>query len=305
MSIQDPGNRPSGWDVAGDHERRIRALEALENCCGETCSTFDETIATLATSQTLLGWWRAGEPSGDLLDTSGYNGDGLGAADATLQTGANPILRDVTGCLPATQDDGAIEGTDATGADGDFFKIPQKAGRYELKSQNFSLAAWMKPTAIVAGKTFNGVLFNMGFSTAPFGWALGTTSTGKVMFRRESPLAGAVVRLESPVALTNGECAFVVATYDTVDGHKIYVNGSLVATDTQTFGVSETVASEPLIAEGATINFSANSFFYGVMDEFSIWGDALTSDSVVALFHSSLCEGQPDAATFTVYQDGV
>lgn len=290
--ILTPGERPGQWQTAGDHERRIRILEAVENCCDDTGPTCSQATVEIAATKPLLGWWHLGEPSGVFADSSGQ----AQPADGTLTAVSTALTRDVAGCLSGAQDDGAVMFNASTGANSDYITTASggDGARFNVTSTGMTIVAHLNPS-VSATAFLGGVIGNMGFAASIQGWSLYVEWPARTaVFWRAQAGGGPQITLTGP-ALPAGECTTVIAVYDTVDGHFLYYDGVLVADDATTFGTSAFNNQDPYIgragAPGAHPAFATS--FYGTADEILVWGDSLTADEVVELSSCATAEQTP------------
>lgn len=71
--ILTPGERPTQWGTAGDHERRLRALEAVDPCaCFDIVP--DSFADALLANPCLVALWKLDDFSGDIAVDSGPSG---------------------------------------------------------------------------------------------------------------------------------------------------------------------------------------------------------------------------------------
>lgn len=278
-----PGYRPDPWGTAGDHDRRIRALEAVAQGSDPDVPTFPDAIAELASLRSLVGYWRLGEPSGVFADTSGH----IAAHDATA---AGAMTRHVTGALPAAEDDGAVDFLGTGSADIGADNLFQLAG-------DMSVSAWVNLNS--GGTRYPGIVSRGAYFPTMNGWALSVDSaTLQPIWRRED---GAVVsRLFGPV-MAAGTWHFLVGTNNSTTGMSFYVDGVLVATDANLVATMPTtihayIGTGPYI--GATGFFDSVN---GVVDEVSIWADELTVEDVALLTEAGGVATSTDAQAITAY----
>lgn len=298
---------PGQWETAGDHERRIRALEALEDCCatGAECVSFADRFAEVVAvdSSALLGYWRLGEVSGTFADSSGQ----AQPADGTETNVTVAMTRDVTGALPAGQDDGAVQFNASDGADSDYITTASggDGDRFNLDDSDMTIVAFVLP--IASGSSFNGGV--IGQLHLPGGGGLGGWGLGcewplrRTWFIRSSATVTSV-QLYGP-SLPTDSPTLVVVTYDSVNGHRMYYDGVLVATDTDTFINIGTPNLDPRIGRSGVGTGFLIETFYGMVDEISVWDRALTSTEISELFLSAQeCTGADSGMVLTADGDG-
>lgn len=132
-----------------------------------------------------------------------------------------------------------------------------------FNSRVFSVEFWVKWTS-TSSQTF----FNRG-SSLP-GLKILSNSSGNIQVNASGN--SNQITLVSPAAYNNGAWHHVVYVMESASSSKLYVDGSLVASDTTT-----NVGSTMNMTGSATIGASGNSF---QLDEFAIYSSALTSTKV-------------------------
>jgi len=146
---------------------------------------------------------------------------------------------------------------------------------FGISTSSFSVSVWIKPTAskssyIVASRGAGTV-----FLLEQENLEIRTSITNFTTFTPS-------IQVSSAIAV-NGEY-HIIMTYDrAAKTGKIYINGSEVGSDT--------FATDPLdLTTSNTLNVgrrtSNTEFFQGYMTQLAIWGRALTSTDVTALYNS-------------------
>lgn len=237
-------------------------------------ASFDAVITQLALTNTLIGKWRLGEGAAPYLDTSGY---GVNPTPLTIQAGTAAMTQDYTpGALPAPDDDGAVQfngqGTSAEYLNG---SPVGDSGRFNFGGgSSQTIAAFVRPLA--SGSTFLGGITGE-WANAGTGlfmqWPART-----VIFQRRHGLSGTTTTVTGP-ALTASAWTFVAATYSTANGHRLYVNGALVASDPAT----NTPANLNLGWWIGNLGGGVTQGFYGAVDEVSAWLSELTAADIASL----------------------
>ncbi len=286
-----PGARPDQWTTLGDHQRRIRALEALDPCDCPVAGSCADTLAGLALTNTLIGLWQLDETTGSFFDTSGESMP----ADGTETNGSTvvPLTRGVAGPLPADQDGAAVRFNADDGA-GNYIRTDSggDGARFDLTADPMTVAFWINPTVTV--EDFAGAIIGtVAVSGGSEGWALRIDAlTRAIEFIRYG--VSETVDLYGP-ALPAGEWTFVAATYDSVNGHLIYYNGVQVASDASVFNVVAS-GNDPRIGRQGSTAFNPTSM-YGSLSQVSVWASALTVEEITSLVSCASAGTGPTGAT--------
>lgn len=255
---------------------------------GAVNPSYAELVGEFATSHDLRGYWRLGEGASPYADTSGH---AFGAADAVKTTGGTAMTDSIVGALPDPDDDGAVQFNNTGGGNADYLDAPDPGGGVGGTERRFNfsgadgydmtIAVWVKPTA--SGSTFDATAVGAWVNTGTIcGWRLGVNWPARTPFfqRRESDASPDIT--VTGATLVADEWAFLVATYDTVNGARLYVNGVLADSDATLFGGLPSSNSGPNIGRGRT-DSNIDSFCGGI-DEVTIWGDALTLTEIGQLY---------------------
>ena len=170
-----------------------------------------------------------------------------------------------------------------------FFSIPHSS--VVSPGSQFSLSAWIKPTALSSEMAIVSKLGTVG----AYSYELVTTSTGKLRLYISGD-GNTIDTLTSSTSLTAGAWQKAIVTFD--NGSVIfYINSIGEAPQTTTI-------TAPYIATGAPVYIGqkvvAGSFFNGQMDEVCFYGQSLTSTEVTSLASTSCSGTAPTSAPTTI-----
>ena len=198
-----------------------------------------EIIEVDQSPQQLNAYWKLDESRGDFaLDSSGNGNDG------TVQGGAVWSTGKIDGAL-------SFDGID------DYVDV----GDIDL-TEAFTIAAWINissmNTNMIAGKSYG----TYQFFASP---------TGRLFFQRNSSTP-----INYNAGLVVDRWYHVAVTFNTTDGMVMYLDGSVVDTNSDT---SITNDNDVVTKIGAT-GWTPQDFFNGTLDEVRIYDRALTSDEV-------------------------
>ncbi len=278
-----PGHRPDQWSTIGDHDRRIRALEAVpdDTCCPpDPCISWTQRISELAVVYSLRGWWTLDEAASPWADTSG---DPSGPDDMAEVNNGGSAITSVAGAI----DGNAIQLNNANtlASAGRYLQGNDPDARFNFGAgdADMTLTAFVKPVAN-ANNIAGGVISK--YTSIPgVGWSMWVEwPTRNINFTRNNGTSA--VSLYGPVIATTG-WTFVAATYDGVNGHRIYIDGVLAASDPSTFSGLVATTIGPYIGFLGTTAFDGK-LFQGGIDEVTVWGGALTEAEIAQLYASSL-----------------
>lgn len=133
---------------------------------------------------------------------------------------------------------------------------------------NYTLEAWVYPTSYTDFPTIFGNDFNASF------W-LGLTTTGRVRFY---PRGGS--SFDSPAVIPLNSWTHIAATYNSATGSKIYVNGSLNATNASILGAPGVTSTDLRI--GADRSGAVPFYFWrGALREVRIWSVERTAGQIL------------------------
>lgn len=245
----------------------------------------DYAEGILSRAAHLVAYWRMGAPSGNIPDESG---NVLGAVDQVWTSGTVHGTYDVTGALPAPQDDGAFRfnyNQSATFAssdtEGDRFAAVANRWRflnrapYSIGLLYYPRSGWSLPANVAQ---FAGTIDTDGFSSC--GYGIGSIWNRQLRVFRQSDTL---------------DTSFVVATntwhqiHVTYDGTtlSLYLNGALVTSMTSTVNVA-VVGSAPVDRfklgygnhGGSGAGTTRNRWDYCILDEVAVYDVALTADEI-------------------------
>ena len=180
----------------------------------------------------------------------------------------------------------AFENTYSVEFDGvnDFILVPDSTS-LDITGA-FSISAWVKSD----GGSDEVLISKEGFPVSgdfKRGWALWSdgywTDSGVTLYIWNGSSLSSVVT-GSP--LTTGEWSHVVAVYEPSTSIKIYVNGSLSATNTTSIPASINSTTADIAIGRWTTAYGTSYPFGGNIDELGIWNVSLDSDAVTALYNS-------------------
>jgi Concanavalin A-like lectin/glucanases superfamily len=219
----------------------------------------------------LIGYWRLGETGSPWQDETSYNND------LNIHAHGVAMTPDVTGGLPAGQDDGAVRfnynGTTFNGGDWINTAAPSPSSHYQRN--HLTVAAFVNVHAYPPGR--GQVFGSITFLTSYTGWALNALSSGKIHFTLGGASEKTVV---SPGTLLLDTWYHVAATYDGTT-MLLYLNGIQVASTA--FTSSGLFGSTDGVQLGTLDISSSHSYFNGTVDEAAVWAEALTADEIALL----------------------
>lgn len=149
---------------------------------------------------------------------------------------------------------------------------------------DYSFALWVRPIISV---TTGGTILHVSSSTTGVGWCvpfIGLGSSGQVIINGYS---GAIIAVIGPV-LTVGKWVHLVYTYSTVNGMRLYVDGSLYGQSSVFTYLSHGSPMVVTLGQSLSGNTCAHSGiipgnFRGSIDEFYIYSRELAQSDVTAL----------------------
>lgn len=308
MTLGYEYERPSGWGVAGDHEKRLRDLEALPCCCEDCPDAGGDTLLDLYLRPSLAGFWKFNEASGTTAADSSGNG-----RDQTTALGSTspPTWGDVVG-PPGDTSAKWASNTERLS----YASYPSVA------SADFTVAGWFYLNA--NSVTDLHVLMcqgqNLFAGSGQIGWALGVGGTGnygqKLLL---SVGAGGTTELNiSDNSLSLSTWYFGAFTYvKATNLATMYVNG-LAQSDTSTQAISTGVQN---LYSGNDNSATAIQFLRGNLSWWAIWEEAISGADLLAMYENGTtgggvefgkvwtAQGDGSAAwdypTIAVYTDGV
>ncbi|MCF6149578.1 MAG: hypothetical protein E3K37_13075 [Candidatus Kuenenia sp.] len=134
----------------------------------------------------------------------------------------------------------------------------------------FTLAAWINISNLTKG-----MIIGKTYQT----YQLFVTESGNILFQRNSGTA-----LNYNAGLGINTWHHVAVTFDTANGMSLYLDGSLVDTNSDTSITAANDVSTKIGATGAT----AKNFFNGIIDEVCIYNRALSSQEVQNLVNNNV-----------------
>ena len=148
---------------------------------------------------------------------------------------------------------------------------------------NFSVSCWFKTTQNVSGAV--DLVINGGFSSGGKAYILYLDASEKVGFYLDDNVSP-TTPAQSSGSVADGNWKHVVGVRES-GTIKLYLNGSLVSTQTDTTG---NIDSTDNLIIGAGTNASSGAignFFDGNIDEVAIWNTALTSTQVSEIYNAT------------------
>lgn len=266
---------PSTTLAAGDTADVTYVPLSVEAASGSSL-TFAQGMILLGATNSLLGWWRLGDGPTTWADSNPYQT----ACDLTTTVTGAALTPHITGALAGSQDDGAVQFNGWGTTAGDYLSVGGACGtRFGLPNNNFSVAAWVKPT-FSGTPGDGGAVSNMSpGATSNQGWALQYRLPDQIMFFIRQQDGGLEQDIQASVA--TGVWSFVVGTYSTSAGMKLYVNGALQDSDAGTFNSG----SQNIFRIGAMgFPIATLRYFGGGVDEVSVWGSVLSATDILNLY---------------------
>jgi len=156
-----------------------------------------------------------------------------------------------------------------------------------------SVSCWFKTTQNVSGAV--DLVINGGFSTGGKAYALYLDASEKVGFYLDDNVSP-TTPAQSSGSVADGNWKHVVGVRES-GSIKLYLNGSLVSTQTDTTG---NIDSTDNLIIGAGTNASSGAignFFDGKIDELAIWNTALTSTQVAEIYNGTGTNTTKDLTT--------
>ena len=156
-----------------------------------------------------------------------------------------------------------------------------------------SVSCWFKTTQNVSGAV--DLVINGGFSTGGKGYVLYLDANEKVGFYLDDDVSP-TTPAQSSGSVADGIWKHVVGVRES-GSIKLYLNGSLVSTQTDSTG---NIDSTDNLIIGAGTNASSGAignFFDGIIDEVAIWNTALTSTQVSEIYNATSTNLTKDLTT--------
>jgi hypothetical protein len=261
----------------------------ISRCGGSSATTWPALVLTIGGAGTLNGWWRLGEPSGLFADSAG---SGLpGSPFDLLDDGTGSETRDVTGCIGASQDDGAwqinVKGNPAAYRRA----LPNAGGNVTPGTQvSLTVVGWVRPQqTLLTDPSWRGAIINnsgiiAGSPSYERGWSFelfwpgGTANPSLRFVRSNDSLNGGQV-IASVAGLVPGTNYMCAATFDG-SNIRLYLDGVLQATVADTLrGIPEN--------NGLVLGYGVNGDCYSVLDECAIWSTVLTGAQLLQLWSAA------------------
>lgn len=142
-------------------------------------------------------------------------------------------------------------------------------------SGDYTIELWYKPESFAAA---GGFLIAKGTSDNSMNYRIAALENGDIDFYRTTN-AGAYQLITTSGPLTKGEWSHIAVVSDVSVGAKIYVDGTLVTSDTRTAATHDTNADEVLIGARKKPT-TAQDFADGIVDEVRIWNDIRTQSEI-------------------------
>lgn len=248
-------------DITTSANYRVRVLASGIPVASQGTVTFTVTNANSFPGYDIRSGLRIHYPfDGDAVDATGngFSGTPTGTAPAVGHTG------DTDGAL-------YFNGNNARVAIGDRWPIKKTGGT----NQPVTISLWLLQTVTPSDAGYIFSLFNGNTADGLF---LGTSNTGKLIFRVNADQV-----LQVPFA--NGQWTLVTAVY-TGTQIRLYKNGVQVATANST-GTLQDQLPAAMGWESITSQYE----YYGRMDDFRFYDRALTADEVVMLYRNGSLAG--------------
>jgi hypothetical protein len=147
-----------------------------------------------------------------------------------------------------------------------------------------SISIWFKTTSTTSGQQ----LLSKYGSTAQFQFRLETNGTITLYSFQSS---GGFATLQSASGYNDGNWHNVITTFNTTDGHKMYVDGNTTPVDTDTVNKSALQSSSERmligVRDSSTGVIDTARYFNGQIDAVSIYNYALSASQITTLYGSS------------------
>jgi hypothetical protein len=162
----------------------------------------------------------------------------------------------------------------------------QMTGLVLLGTSNWplSLSLWFKTTSLNGG----GTIAHLSSTTSGRGWCIGfigLLANGTVQIQIYNGTAITVVVVGPAIA--TGTWNHVVHTFSTINGMRLYVNGTLYGSVVATYSASGSpntlTFGNPLLGTGCDSSFP-NQQFYGSIDEVRLYSRELTVSEILQLY---------------------
>lgn len=261
MTLGHDYERPGVWNTAGDHEQRIRDLEAAVPCCD---AVLNYTTLVLGTAS-LVGYWPLNDPAAPARDLSSYGKD-------LLPTGG-PVF-DSPG--PGINDGETDASVAFDGASDYLSDLVAGTTQYQFDGTDPWTYEVMLYDTNNTGLGSNGVVqITSNSYTRGQEIFVGHTQGGVVCVRR----LGGGVDWESNSVIPVNTWVHLVVTYDGTT-IRVYIDGALSDTEADSASVSSNASC--FIEVGALSNPATfpNSTWKGSLARVAVYNAALSAETV-------------------------
>lgn len=299
--------RPGPWETAGDHERRIRALEAYRDCCHDIpegilrgCPSVELAYRTPGD---LTAWWRMGDEfefdttvANALSDVADFDLDSPRDLDYVEGSTTNRPTLGVANPNLGSADDGAVEFNYTAATLGQLFQssdgpVADVSEWGQTADKLRSMVCWVRPKGVMGAysQPFVGNWGMDGGGNVNRGWIIDITSL-TLSFKNFNATAN--LTLSTPGLLTADTWYHVAVTWDGTTW-LLYLDAVLVDSDTGT------TAPEvpPQVGEGGSLSIgyglydsgvgTANHYGNGSVDEVAFYKKVLSPAEILNIFQSS------------------
>ncbi len=276
MSIQDPGTRPTQWGTIGDHDSRIRKLEALRPCCGDSGggeTLQDEVLA----HPCVASFWPMNDSGPGALD--------LGPAATDLIEnpagfgGGLPVGTQGTYSFAYGQS-GPFAGSSSIQFDGD------PSGALSRGTCLYYLYPGTNPTTGSYTMFGYALLDDTSLATFFTFWGSGTPQTSMASFSDDINF-GAQTSSTFATATATGAAVtaiwlFLAGTYDSATKtFELFINGVSAATATLSTGTNDAGAGYLRFGcAGNSLVTTPTNFLRGRLSSWALFDCVLTADEI-------------------------
>ncbi|WP_168123802.1 LamG-like jellyroll fold domain-containing protein [Paenibacillus sp. HB172176] len=186
-----------------------------------------------------------------------------------------------TGSNVSYVDDGAVsEHAGSFNGTNSYISVPDSPSlAFGDPSDPFTLSAWVKTTT-------GGTILSKGVnnsSSVDYRLYINRSAAGNLGFSRLNGSSGVEVRVEdtSGVNLKDNNWHHVAFVNENASSHKLYIDGNLVETSTQTWS-GNLITSDPLyVGRYHNVAIGGDYYYKGLIDQVTIYGKQLLSDEIV------------------------
>lgn len=173
---------------------------------------------------------------------------------------------------------------DGAGFNGSSSKILLPDSDYGM-SNAFTFSAWIKTSST---GTYQSIVGRDISVTLPRVWEWRVSTTGTIELIRFDSSDNYIETVGSSGTVTDGNWHHVVATFDTINGSRIYIDGSQDGSSNNTTPNKNATGLRPTIgADSTTGNIGTwTSWFNGAIDDVGIFNRSLTSGEVASIYNS-------------------